>query len=96
MTLAQTWDLSCIWGETNPRDGVIALHCIETSCDVTCLIQSDQRKPLQKLITVLFHVAHWVIRNHFKLQQTRGTGSSYNNSFLPPNARPAKPTQTTG
>lgn len=38
MTLAQTWDLSCIWGETNPRDGVIALHCIETSCDVTCLI----------------------------------------------------------
>lgn len=43
-------------------------------------------KALQKLIIVLFHVAHWVMiaRNHFKLEQTLGTGSLHDNTaFFP-------------
>lgn len=46
----------------------------------------DQMKALQKLIIVLFHVAHWVMTviNHFKSEQTQGTGSEHNSTaFFP-------------
>lgn len=95
MTLAQTWDLSCIWGETNPRGGVTASRCIETICDVTCLIHVRPKEGFAEANYCFVSCSSLGDKKSFQITDTRNR-PLIQHSFLPLNARPAKPTQTIG